>query len=115
MNDKRVINPNGLWAENGKLYIGTDQIIQADLKTKQIKVLVDKCGGIDGIEKLKDGNFIYSNWKGLIFITNGSKSVKLLDTVDNKNTADIDFIPEKNLVLVPTFSGNSVDAYTLNQ
>jgi len=115
MEDKLVINPNGLWAEKGKLYIGTGQILQADIKTKEIKVLADNCGGIDGIEKLKDGNFVYSNWKGLIFVTKGSESIKLLDTVDKKNTADIDFIPEKNLVLVPTFSGNSVEAYTLNR
>ena len=115
MDDKLVTNPNGLWAEKGKLYIGTGQILQADIKTKEIKVLADNCGGIDGIEKLKDGNFVYSNWKGLIFVTKGSESIKLLDTVDKKNTADIDFIPEKNLVLVPTFSGNSVDAYTLNR
>jgi len=115
LEDKLVTNPNGLWAEKGKLYIGTGQILQADIKTKELKVLVDNCGGIDGIEKLKDGNFVYSNWKGLIFVTKGLESIKLLDTVDKKNTADIDFIPEKNLVLVPTFSGNSVEAYTLNR
>lgn len=115
MEDKLVTNPNGPWAEKGKLYIGTGQILQADIKTKEINVLADNCGGIDGIEKLKDGNFVYSNWKGLIFVTKGSESIKLLDTVDKKNTADIDFIPEKNLVLVPTFSGNSVEAYILNR
>lgn len=113
LEDQSISNPNGLWAENGKLYIGTGQILQADIKTKEIQVLVNDCGGIDGIEKLKDGNFIYSNWKGLIFITKGVKSIQLLDTVDKQNTADIDFVPEKNIVLVPTFLANSVEAYLL--
>lgn len=113
LEDKLIVNPNGLWAEKGKLYIGTGEILQVDLKTKSIKVLVENCGGIDGLEKMKDGNFIYSNWPGRIFITKGTESVKLLDTVDKQNTADIDFVPSKNLVLVPTFLGNSVEAYTL--
>jgi hypothetical protein len=48
-----------------------------------------------------------------IFITKGTKSIQLLNTVDKQNTADIDFVPEKNLVLVPTFLANSVEAYLL--
>ena len=112
--DKQIKNPNGLWADKGKLYIGTDQILEADLKTKEIKVLVDKCGGIDGLQKLDNGQFLYSNWEGRIFITKGSESIKLLDTVgDKKNTADVSFVKGKNLVLVPTFMANSVDAYQL--
>ena len=110
--DKLINNPNGLWAEKGKLYIGTNQILEATIKSKEIKVLVDKCGGVDGLEKLENGQFIYSNWEGRIFVTKGAESIKLLDTVtDKKNTADIDYVPGKNLVLVPTFMANSVDAY----
>lgn len=115
LEDKLISNPNGLWAEKGKLYIGTEKIIQADLKTKELKVLAENCGGIDGLEKMESGDFIYSNWPGRIFVTKGAESIKLLDTVDKQNTADIDYIPGKKLVIVPTFSGNSVDAYKLNQ
>lgn len=111
LEDKLINNPNGLWAEKGKLYIGTGQVLQADIKSKEIKVLVNDCGGIDGLEKLENGNFIYSNWVGRIFVTKGTESIKLLDTVGKQNTADIDFVPGKNLVLVPTFLANSVDAY----
>ena len=114
LENKLIANPNGLWAEKGKLYIGTGQILQADIKTKEIKVLADNCGGIDGIEKMENGEFIYSNWPGKIFVTKGAESIKLLDTVDKKNTADIDYVPGKKMVLVPTFLGNSVEAYKLN-
>lgn len=110
---KLINNPNGLWAEKGKLYIGTTQILEADIKTKEIKVLIEGVGGADGLEKLENGNFIYSNWPGRIFITKGAESIKLIDTVGTKNTADIDYVPGKNLVLVPTFSGDSLEAYEL--
>ena len=110
--DKLINNPNGVWADKGKLYIGTNQILEADIKTKEIKVVVAKCGDIDGLQKLGNGQFLYSNWEGRIFITKGGESIKLLDTVaDKKNTADVSFVPGKNLVLVPTFMANSVDAY----
>lgn len=113
LDDIQLENVNGLWTEKGQLFAGNASILQIDIKTKSIKALVENCGGIDGLEKLKDGNFIYSNWQGRIFITKGTVSVKLLDTVDKQNTADIDFLPGKNLVLVPTFSGNSLEAYSL--
>jgi DNA-binding beta-propeller fold protein YncE len=113
LDDTQLENVNGLWTEKGQLYAGNAQILQIDIKTKSIKALVENCGGIDGLEKLKDGNFIYSNWQGRIFITKGNESIKLLDTVDKQNTADIDFVHDKNLVLVPTFSGNSLEAYSL--
>ena len=115
LEDKQIINPNGLWAEKGKLYIGTSQLLEADIKTKAIKALVDKCGGIDGLESTGNNEFVYSNWEGRVFVTKGTESIKLLDTVDKKNTADIDYVPGKNLVLVPTFKANSVDAYELKQ
>ena len=76
-NDQLVKSVNGLWAEKGKLYIGTAQIIEADIKTKALKVLVDNCGGIDGIEKMENGEFVYSNWPGRIFVTKGPESIKL--------------------------------------
>jgi DNA-binding beta-propeller fold protein YncE len=115
LDDKVIENVNGLWAEKGKLYIGNTQILQIDLKTKEVKVIIEKCERVDGIEKMSDGNFIFSNWEGRIFITKGKEITKLLDTVSDKmNTADIDWIASKNLVLVPTFVGNTLDAYQLN-
>lgn len=113
LENKILESPNGLWAEKGNLYIGTKSILQADLQTRKITALIDHCNGIDGLEKLTDGNFIYSNWEGRIFITKGGQSVKLLDTVGKSNTADVEYEPSLNLLLVPTFFANRVDAYQL--
>ncbi len=80
----------------------------------QIKVIIENCGGIGGLGKMKDDNFIYSNEEGRIFITKETESIKLLSTMGKKNTADIDFVPGKNLILYPTFLANSVEVYPFN-
>lgn len=114
--ENKILNsPNGLWAENGNLYIGTTSILQVDRQTQKITPVVENCNGIDGLEKLSDRNFIYSNWEGRVFIAKGSQSVKLLDTVGKSNTADVEYETTLNLLLVPTFFGNSIDAYQLEK
>lgn len=116
LNKEELLKVNGLWAENGKLYAGNQSVWEIDIKTKEYNELLDEAQGIDGLEKLKDGNFIFSNWVGRIFISKNGEVINLLDRSEKKlNTADIDFIPEQNLILVPTFFSNSVEAYKLIQ
>jgi hypothetical protein len=44
------------------------------------------------------------------------KNTKLLDTsADKINAADIEYIPEKRLLLVPTFFKNTVVAYEVSK
>lgn len=113
-NNEDLLKVNGLWAENGKLYAGNQSVWEIDIKTKEYKQLFDKAMGIDGLEKLENGNFIFSNWVGRIFVSKDGEVVNLLDRSEKRhNTADIDFIPEKGTVLVPTFFSNSVEAYKL--
>ncbi len=107
---------NGLFTEKGKLYIGSDRIFQADLKTKEVKVIQTNCGGIDGLEKDNDGNFVFSNWLGRIFYLEDGNMTKMVDSTKEKiNTADIDFALELDLLLVPTFFKNQVVAYKIEK
>jgi outer membrane protein assembly factor BamB len=107
-------NVNGLWAEEGKLYAGNNSVWKIDIATKEMKEQFGETKGIDGLEKLENGNFIFSNWAGRIHVSDMGNVVTLLDTTEeSRNTADIDFVPGKNIVLVPTFLGNNVDAYKL--
>ena len=107
---------NGLYAENGKLYVGSDKIYELDLSSKDIKEVQLNCGGIDGLEKDNDGNFVFSNWPGRIFYVQGDQLVKMMDTTKDKiNTADIDFAKKLNLLLVPTFFDNRVVAYKIER
>ena len=69
------------------------------------------------IVPIKEG-YLLSAFQGEIYFAdkyNGNvPAVKLLDTRANKlNAADMSFIPNENIVLVPTFYGNTVVAYKL--
>ncbi len=70
--------------------------------------------GGDGLVILNDSTFIASRWHGEIFFIRGSETTVVVNTREEKsNTADIDFIAEKNLIIVPTFLKNEVAAYEL--
>lgn len=107
---------NGLYTENGKLYIGSDKIQVADVKTKDLKEIQTGCQGIDGLEKDNEGNFVFSNWAGRIFYLEDGEMTKIWDSTEKKiNTADIKFAKELNLLLVPTFFNNQVVAYRIEK
>jgi hypothetical protein len=111
---KPLENPNGLMAEKGKLLVGDNNIYEFDIQTKKINLLVENAGGVDGLERNKEGDFVFSNWPGKIFIQKNGKTIKLLDTTAEEiNTADIDFDLKHDLILVPTFFKNQVVAYKI--
>ena len=87
-----------------------------NIDNKKYKTLTKNIGLGDGIIRLENGDFITSNWKGeiyYIYAKNWSK-VMLLDTkAESINAADICFIPETQMLLVPTFFDNSVACYRL--
>jgi len=107
-------NPNGLFTEGGKLFIGDNNIYEVDVKTKEVKKIISEAGGVDGLEKTSQGEFVFSNWPGRIYIHRNGKNVKLLDSTEKKiNTADLDYSKKHNLVLVPTFFDNKIIAYRI--
>ncbi|MDA3928665.1 MAG: hypothetical protein PF541_06865, partial [Prolixibacteraceae bacterium] len=92
--DEKLAGVNGLWAEAGKLYAGNSSVWEIDLSTKEMKELFNGTGGIDGLETIGNGNFIFSNWGGKIYVSDNGKVVKLIDNSEQKlNTADLDYIP----------------------
>ncbi|WP_373400292.1 ATP-binding protein [Algoriphagus halophilus] len=71
--------------------------------------------GGDGLIILGEGNYVASRWVGEIYFVSGDGETLLLDTKDiESNTADVGYIPEENLILVPTFFKNKVVAYKLD-
>ncbi len=70
--------------------------------------------GGDGLIILGGDNYVASRWQGEIYSIMDGKEQLLLDTkAEKSNTADIDYLPEEKLVLVPTFFKNKVTAYKL--
>jgi hypothetical protein len=70
--------------------------------------------GGDGLIVIDSDTFLASRWKGEIYLIQDGQETLLLDTSgEESNTADIGFIPEDNIVVVPTFFKNKVAAYQL--
>jgi sugar lactone lactonase YvrE len=111
-----IIKPNGLAFENGKLLIGTQNgIFSLDGKNKKLIHLVKDTGSIDGLEPDGKGNYIISDWSGKVQLVHPDKpAIELLNTTNDKiNAADIEYIIDREMLLIPTFFDNRVTAYYL--
>lgn len=113
-----VPSPNGLFAEENRLMVGLQEehtFSILDLNTQKFTAKVDSLMHPDGIEAVGNGAYLLSCWGGKVYyITSDWQKILLLDTeAAGINSADIEFIPEKKLLLVPTFFKNKVVAYEL--
>ena len=112
-------SPNGVLVDGESLLLasmGSEDFAVIDLSTKELTVLTEDISKGDGIAKVSiPGHFLVTDWFGQVFMIypDGSKVI-LLDTREAEiGAADIDYIPEKNLLLVPTFAKHHVVAYKL--
>lgn len=108
---------NGLFLFNNLLFVGTgNSIVQCDLKSGKSRIAVANTGGVDGLFVTPEGKFIFSDWKGSVFITSkDSKPELILNTsAQNMNAADFGVIVSKHMILIPTFNDNRVVCYTLS-
>jgi sugar lactone lactonase YvrE len=113
-----IVQPNGLYAEKDRLLVGSFQdgsLKAVNLENKKISLIANAGHVIDGIGSDGKGNYLVSDWSGKTsLITISCKVLGLLDTTASRiNSADIEFIPDKNLLLIPTFFDNRVMAYEL--
>lgn len=121
LEDAGIARPNGINILKDELIVGvnSDQTLKAvNLKTKEIRMLAKLSAGvIDGIEVDESGNLLVSHWEGRIFrITPQGQVTKIVDTaVPQHFSADFKYVPEKKMLVVPTFYGNSVLAYKLKK
>ncbi len=107
---------NGLAMNHGEMFIGADgHLLEGNLKTGKIRIVARVAGGIDGLIPLGNGTFILSDWAGKIQLISTDKApVILSNTTKQKiNAADLGFIPQKNMILIPTFLDNRVVAEQL--
>lgn len=117
---KDSLNPNGVFIEENRILIisyGLGEFYSFDKETGAQELLATGIKGGDGIVAIEEG-YLISTWPGEIFFVpktqRGGEAVKILDTKDaGLNAADITLVPSKNLLIVPTFLGNSVSAYEI--
>jgi len=111
-----LFNPNGLLCDNNSLLVGCNNyVLSVDIETKHVKTFISETGSIDGLVKIDENYYVISDWVGNIYLINKSEpKIKLLSTeADNINAADIEYIKDKRLLIVPTFSDNRIMAYEL--
>jgi len=111
-----ISRANGLWIHDGWLIVGSsgDGLLKrVELATGRIETIISLGSGIiDGIRVDPDGNYLVSHWEGQLYrISPGGEVLELLDALpEGWNTADFEYLPEENLVIIPTFLGNRVRA-----
>ena len=115
---KDISSPNGLFTEEDRLIVGNSgdgKLKAVNFEDKSIRVIADIGSGIDGIAKNETGNYIISDWMGKTsLIDKNGNVIELLNTTNlGINSADLTYIKNKNLVLIPTFSDNRIVAYRL--
>jgi hypothetical protein len=115
MDNEMLTSPNGLYINGKFMLIGCNKLVLVPLVGGSPEEWLSGTGSIDGLEGTGDGRFLFSDWQGNIYIVGTDKKiVKLLDlTTEQKNAADIEFIPSMKLLLIPTFGANTVAAYKL--
>jgi len=108
---------NGLYFFKNELLVGTKTgVKKIDINSGTLSSYINHSGGIDGLEWFANDKFLVSNWSGEVDIINPSSDKIIIFDTSSKgiNAADIEYIPEKKMLLVPTFFDNRVMAYKLN-
>lgn len=98
---------------SGHLFMLNGMGLQSMDSEGNITTVNDVVTGGDGLILIDEDVYLASRWQGEIWLINHGEAVKLLDSKDAMQTADIGYIPEENLVLVPRFFSNKVSAYRL--
>jgi len=116
--DPEIMRPNGLLVAGDRLVVGNsgDGTLKAvHIPSRRIERIAVIGSGIDGITTDGQGNYIVSDWKGKTsWVMPSGKVTVLLDTTDKKiQAADITMIPDRDILLIPTFFDNRVMAYSL--
>ena len=109
--------PNGILYSKNKLFIGLgDKTVPLfDLKSKTFNSFTSGISNPDGITFINKDSYLISSWEGMIHYVdkNGNKEL-LLDTREEKiNAADIYYISELQILLVPAMLNHKLIAYTL--
>jgi len=112
-------NPNGLAISGDRLLIGVNPahvILAVDLADRAVETFALLPHGlIDGIEPLADGSLLVTQNEGRLFrVAPDGTLEKLVDTtVIERNLADLEVVPDRSLVLVPTYLDGPLVAYSV--
>ena len=127
LKDEVLDYPNGLKLRDNFLYVstwgvvtnpetfGTDvpgKVLKIDVDTKDLSAITPAIGNLDGLVNFGN-SFMVSDWiaGGLMLVTMDGTSKKLLEL--NPGSADILYLEEEHLMLIPQMMDGSLIAYKL--
>ena len=114
LDDKVLKGPNGLQVHKGALYVLDNDSLNRVEKDKSLKVIASGMpGGADGLENVKDDDFLVTVWSGALWYVHadGSKDLLFDGKAANTKTADLGWDPKTGTAYVPTFFNNTVIAF----
>lgn len=117
-----INDPNGLLVDKNKLIVGNsgDGCLKAvDLEDKKVSTIVclGKGSIMDGVRPDGKGNYIVSDFNGRVFlVTPSGQKTELLNTkTPQLFCADLEYIPEQKLLVIPTLYDNRLMTYRLSR
>ena len=114
LDEKVLKGPNGLFVHKGALYVLDNDSLNKVEKDKSLKVIASGMpGGTDGLEHVKNGDFLVSVWSGAVWYVkaDGSKEQLFDGKPDKISTADLGWDAATKTAYVPTFFRNTVIAF----
>lgn len=119
LQNAQLKGPNGLYIENGQLMVATmngGELMRINMDNMEMTSITSEIGAGDGLVPMGDGRMIASSWNGRVFIVDqdGTKQTILDTREENMNSADIEYVPTENMLIVPTFNDNRVVAYRIS-
>jgi sugar lactone lactonase YvrE len=113
-----ITNPNGIYYDGERLIVGTTgdasiKAIRINDKTVTTLTSFEPGSTMDGLRGDGKGNYIISDYNGRVFLVtqSGEKTELLNTTVPPYFCADLEYIPEKEFLVIPTLFDNRIMAY----
>ena len=126
LTDDVLNGPNGLLVQDGKLVVaslgrmksvGQERepagLYAIDIEDKSVKPLGKPIGNLDGLGALEAGGYLVTDWAdgALYKVDVKGKADQLIDL--NQGSADLLYLSDKKLVLIPMMLDNTLAAYKL--
>jgi len=126
--DDDLNGPNGLLVQGDKLIVasfgklpgegqkqGLAGLLTVDIEDQSVSKLGsgDPIGNLDGLQLLHPGIYLVTDWDaGVLYRVDAKGKADRLIKL-SKGSADLSYLPDKKIVLIPIMLNNSLVAYTL--
>ncbi len=112
--DSLCTGANGMCRADANIAIGAaDRILVVNPLNSHRKVFAKLNFTPDGLKYHNDTTFIVSDFVGNIFAVTPKRCTLLVSAREGVNAADFEYLPQQNILVVPTFFNNSLEVYEI--